>query len=271
MAIIECPSGLVLEARKLKVRDGQHLASKEALRKGDLSDRILRACWTATQDPGLYAAPPYEIGDKPIDWGKILIGDRDVALMQIRIASWGPDYEFRVQCDQCDGMFLWEVDLSKIPVQPLSPESREVYRSGNRFTTNLLGKEIVWRLCTGSDALAMKRRSKKRKGDPDYTENPLADGLEMRIVSVEGIKDRDERALRLWLEDLDFEDFGKLLAEFDRHDCGLETSLDVKCSDCNHVQEIELPFDRGFFFPRTKKKTDQSTNELEDATPTTTT
>jgi len=156
-------------------------------------------------------------------------------------------------------------------VQPLSPESREVYRSGNRFTTNLLGKEIVWRLCTGSDALAMKRRSKKRKGDPDYTENPLADGLEMRIVSVEGIKDRDERALRLWLEDLDFEDFGKLLAEFDRHDCGLETSLDVKCSDCNHVQEIELPFDRGFFFPRTKKKTDQSTNELEDATPTTTT
>ena len=40
---------------------------------------------------------------------------------------------------------------------------------------------------------------------------------------------------------------------FDRHDCGVETSVEYECPQCDTRDEIDLPFDQGFFFPKLRR------------------
>jgi hypothetical protein len=58
---------------------------------GGQVDELLAACWEETLDAG-----PYDFGEKPIDWGVVLQGDRFFALLQIRALTYGPTYAFAV-------------------------------------------------------------------------------------------------------------------------------------------------------------------------------
>ena len=78
--------------------------------------------------------------------------------------------------------------------------------------------------------------------------------LGFRCVEVEGIQDKDK--LRFF-EDLSMRDADFLLDEFDRVDCGVETSIEVECPECYAKQSVQLPFDQSFFLPgkaRTARK-----------------
>jgi hypothetical protein len=50
-------------------------------------------------------------------------------------------------------------------------------------------------------------------------------------------------------------DVRHLLSEFERVDCGVETTIEVECPDCGTRQELELPFEQGFFLPLKEKPT----------------
>jgi hypothetical protein len=54
-----------------------------------------------------------------------------------------------------------------------------------------------------------------------------------------------------------------LLDEFDRVDCGVDTTVEIECPECFVTQEVDLPFDRTFFMPakeRTTRRRDRSTS-----------
>ncbi len=53
---------------------------------------------------------------------------------------------------------------------------------------------------------------------------------------------------------MEMADATALLDRFDELDGGVETTIDVECPACFGVQEVELPFERGFFLPRAKEK-----------------
>ena len=64
---ITCPSGLVGRIRGMKAREERILADRKLARSGAQLEQILAACWEETLDPG-----PYDFGEQPIDWGKVL-------------------------------------------------------------------------------------------------------------------------------------------------------------------------------------------------------
>ena len=37
--------------------------------------------------------------------------------------------------------------------------------------------------------------------------------------------------------------------EFDRVDCGVDTTIEIECPECFGTQDVDLPFDKGFFLP----------------------
>ena len=117
--ILTCPSGLSGRVRGMKVREERVLADRALAKSGGQLDELLRSCWSETVD-----AAPYAFADKPVDWGAVLQGDRFFALLMIRALTYGPDYGFAVSCRNCRARIEWEVDLTKLPVRPLSPESR---------------------------------------------------------------------------------------------------------------------------------------------------
>lgn len=240
---ITCPSGLVGRIRGMKAREERVLADRKLARSGAQLEQILAACWEETLDPG-----PYDFGEQPIDWGKVLQGDRFFAMLQIRILSYGPEYAFSVPCENrgCRARIEWELDLRDLPVRTLSGESRAAFLNGNRFEAVLpdAGRKVVFRLLTGADE---RRMTALRRA---AGERPITTLLGFRLESIDGVEPRDKQR---FIEDLGMADVTFLLGEFDRVDCGVDTEIEVECPECFGTTRIELPFEKGFFLPSMRR------------------
>jgi len=240
---IVCPSGLSGEIRGLKGKEGKLLSDRTAARAGSTFEKILAGCWTATTDPGIYDLPV----DGSVDWSKVLVGDRFYALLQIRALTFGDEYAFSVQCPAaiCRERFEWTLNLQELPVVALSDASKAAFRAGNRFETTLPrdGRKVWFRLMTGADeARAVTALKAGRDG-------VLLAALALRIVEIENVADGEKRR---FLDDMEMADATALLDQFDDADGGVETSIEIECPSCLGVQDVELPFERGFFLPKAK-------------------
>jgi len=240
---IECPSGLAGEIRGLKVKEFNILADRRLAKGGGQIDAILSSCWTQTVDPG-----PYDFGDKTIDWDKVLQGDRFYALLKVRAVSLGSTYPFGVVCQNegCRHRFEWEVALDDLPIRKLSEESRELFQGGNRFETRFpcCGHRVWFRLAIGTDE---RKFAKVRQQSRDRLWSAM---LALRVLEIEGVKDNDRRR---FLEDLEIADAEFLRSEFDRIDCGVDTTIEIECPECLTVQDVDLPFDQRFFLGSQRK------------------
>jgi len=235
----------------MKVREERVLADRKLAKSGNQLDELLTACWEETVDPG-----PYDFGNKPINWGAVLQGDRFFVLLNIRALTYGPGYAFAISCRNCRARIEWEVDLTKLPVRPLSPESRTAFIAGNRFDTTLpnTGKRVTFKLFTGDDE---RKLPALQRASPDLL---LSAVLAYRVIEIDGVDAKDKRA---FLEDLTLRDADFLVDEFDRVDCGVDTTIDVECPECRETQEVDLPFDSAFFLPgkeRTARRKARSTS-----------
>lgn len=233
---INCPSGLSGSVRGMRVREERLLADRKLAKAGSQLDELLSACWEKTVEIG-----PYDFGDK-MDWSSVLQGDRFFALLNTRALTYGPDYGFAVSCRNCRARIEWEVDLTKLPVRQLSAESRAAFIAGNRFETTLpdAGKRVWFKLLTGDDE---RKLPALQRAAPDRL---LSSVLAYRVLEVEGTDPKDKRA---FLEDLTLRDADFLVDEFDRVDCGVDTTIEVECPECREVQDVDLPFDSAFFLP----------------------
>lgn len=242
---IVCPSGLTGEIRGLKGKEGKLLADRTAARAGSTFEKLLSGCWLATTDPGIYALAE----GVALDWSKVLVADRFFALLQIRSLTFGDEYAFSVQCKNgaCRERFEWELSLKDLPVRVLSEEAKSAFTTGNRFETMLPrdGRRVWFKLMTGADEA---RAATVLKNGRD---GMLLTALALRIVEIEGVADKDRRT---FLEEIEMADATALLDTFEEVDGGVETSIDVECPSCFGVQDVELPFERGFFLPRAKEK-----------------
>ena len=237
--IITCPSGLKGRIRKMKVAEAQELSNGGRRKIGDPLAKLLKGCWEETIDPGIY-----DFGDKPVDWGTVLLGDRLYVLMQIRILTYGPSYQFHINCGDrsCRSRILWEVNLDELPKIKLSDESRAVFQNGNRFETTLpeAGVKVWFKLLVGADEVKLARLT---ASNLDFG---FLNILNYRIVEIDSVDPKDKRQ---FIEDLSMADADFLLSEFDRADCGVDSVFEIECRTCGVTQEVELPFDRTFLAP----------------------
>jgi len=251
--IVSCPSGLTGRIRGMKVREERVLADRKMAKSGGQVDELLSACWEEMHEAG-----PYAFADDKVDWGRVLQGDRFYALLQVRVLTYGPEYVFAVPCQNaaCRARIDWELDLTQLPVRALSDTSRAAFMAGNRFETMLpdAGKHVRFKLLTGEDE---RRLPQLQRAAP---EKLLSSVLAYRVLDVDGVDARDKRR---FLEDLSLRDADFLVDEFDAVDCGVDTTLEVECPECFLRQEVELPFDRGFFLPgkqRTTRRRERTTS-----------
>ena len=246
---IVLPSGLAGEVRKLQGSEADVLADEKGAKKGETFDKILSACWLETSDPGPYGIAE---GVKPA-WHKVLVCDRFVALLGIRIATHGSDYTFKTHCQKkeggCDHRFEWGIDLEKqLPIFDLPAESRDAIKAGtNRFETVRDGKRVTFKLLTGED---------EWKGGKKLAENKnqlMTVALGNRILEIEGVH---RSGIDGWLKRLGLDEQLELLADFEKVDGGVETSLEIECPECERPFEVSPPFvGADFWLPRKQSRT----------------
>jgi hypothetical protein len=248
MSIIQLPSGAIIEIRGLRGKEGKLLSDRDAIKNGTFLDKILSACTVNVIEASPYvtipakATSPDEPPRQVLDWSQVLIGDRFFTLVQIRVLSLGEMFGFKLQCSEegCRKRFNHEISLLKqLSVTCLSAEDRAQFAAVNEFSTlDRNNKTIRYRLPVGKDEVLAMRAG---QGGPD---GAFMQALLQRIVSIEG-----EVVPRKYLEDCDFGNLLDLLASFDEHNCGVETTIEVQCPHCGSLEDIQLPFGRGFFVP----------------------
>jgi len=238
---IVCPSGLSGEVRKLKVKEANLLADMAGVRKGTTFDSILESVWLGTNDAG-----PYKGGFK---WSDVLVCDRFYTLMQTRIATYGPDYDFDVQCTNlgCREKIEWSIDLEKLPFRKMPKESVDVFVRDNKFPTTIqsTGRQCFFRLVTGEIESTAAQRARNRRDEV------MTLALTARIVEVVGVDPNDK--LR-FLDNLDLDDAMGLIADMDAVDGGVETDIEIECPACGSQQQVAIPFGRGFWLPSKQRK-----------------
>jgi hypothetical protein len=244
---VVCPSGLAGRIRGWKTKEANILANRKNARAGLSFDSILQSCWLSTTDQGIYT-----FEGKP-DWRDVLLCDRFWVLLRMRAATYGDEYEFDVQCQDrqiCGKKIPWECNLSELPFSRLPEESREKIRAGdNRFGAQvMIGDEshtIYFHLQTG------KHERKAAKLVEGQDTRLVVAALAARIDEVEGVP---KGGLVHFLDELDMGDLMRLLDEFDAADGGVDTTIEIECPHCGLLQDVELPFDRGFFMPRRHRR-----------------
>lgn len=237
--MVECPSGLTGAVRGLTVGEERILANKKLVRSGQFVQRLLDACWVETNNPG-----PYEPTDSGHpDWREVLQGDRFVALIAIRAATYGSDYEFRVSCSACRERIEWRIDLhADLKVKPIRPEDLERFRRGELFEAQAGGYMIKYSLPIGRDEERIGKLMQKAAAD----HTPISTALRTRIVEVEGLSTGQ---IQKFLGGLSLRDARRLQHEFEAHNCGVETSVQIDCPHCGEVQDVDVPFGRTFWMP----------------------
>jgi hypothetical protein len=251
---IRCPSGLVGEIRKYKVGDLSVFTDKKLRKSGaDTEAQLASKVWLRTMERGPYAFD----GDTPPWTREVLYGDRFYTLIQARILSRGPDYLFRVQCDNgsCEKPFEWQVSLDKLRVQQLPDSSKTALASGNRIETHLpCGDVITWSLLTGQVQSRVRKYIKQHGGAP-------ATILAARIVAING--EGHPREYLKYVQDMDLVDYNALDRDLVEKDCGYDTAIEVECEHCDRSQEVEMTLGRDFFLESRSRWAPSPTEQTE--------
>lgn len=238
MIEVTCPSGLQGRIRGMKVKDEQLFTNRKLATSGRVITELLRACWLETTNPG-----PYSFDGLPI-WEQVLSSDRTFILIRLRVASYGPDYEFRVTCNACRKIYGWGVDLEEdIDVLPVSEVGLESVRSGEPIPIELVNGGVAkCRLMRGEDDTFLATLGVKDEA------KVMTYHLARRIVELNG-KQRFREIVPL-LEDMEAVVGDRLWDATDELEGGVETMFDVECPTCGNVQQVLLPFGAEFFSSR---------------------
>ena len=232
--------------RKLKVKEVRSLTDRNLQQRGGSLGALLKACWCDTIDTGPY-------GDGPLDWDRVLQGDRVYAMIQLgRLTYPGVPYDFSVPCMHCGKLINWSIDIDDLEVFDLPEASREaIALDQNRFEAKAnTGEKIVFRLLVGADEAKIPEMTEK------HPERLLELSLNLKIEEIEGV---EPAAKMEWIQNLDLDVLEDLADQFEEVDCGVETAIDIRCHSfaCGAEQEVEVPFGLSYLV-RTGQKRSRS-------------
>jgi hypothetical protein len=242
-----CPSGLKITVRGLKASELDLFANKQEAANRMISNKILAACTVTVEDYGpIYKDLNFADGDF---WDDILLCDRFSTLLAVRIATHGPDYNFRVKCssDSCGKQFEWGMSLQNLEQYELPMSSYANAFEGAPFRATLSnGHEFYFKLLRGSDERAIAAQIEK-----NYRAR-VTTGLARRVcrVSVDGKDFTDYHRVSDWVRNLTATESLELIAEMDAVDGGYNTEVQIFCPHCSNDMEVNIPFDEEFWIKK---------------------
>lgn len=223
-----------IDIRAMTARDEDILTSRALLKSGRAISALLQSCILL---PG-------------VDVGQMLAGDRNAALIGIRISGYGSAYQIKVQCPGCGEKVDREIDLAQLPLKRLPADAGQVAPGTNEFSFTLpvSGKRTTFKLMTGDDErelLQIFERSRKT----GVQEELVTTRLLFQILSIGGEDDRGK--LAHIIRGLPARDSHALRSHIDRITPGVVLSAPFVCPACElEAEEVEVPLGTEFFWPR---------------------
>ena len=223
-----------VEIRYMTAKDEDILTSQTLLRKGIALEKFLQNV----------------IIDKSIDPGSLLIGDRNAILVAARITGYGAEYETKTVCPGCGAKYPFSFDLNQGNVyagDDLEGLDTTLTKRGT-FVVSLPFTKVKAeiRLLTGADETAIAQSLAKRK-KASALESSLTRQLARCIVALND--DTDQNTIQRFAELMPAFDSRHIRKAIKAVTPNLDLTQDFQCSECNHEQEMEVPFTVDFFWP----------------------
>ena len=182
-----------IEMKYMTAREEDILTNQNYIQNGTVVDKLLQALIVT-----------------PINYGDLLVGDKNAILIASRILGYGKDYEFEYQGEK------QVVDLSEVKHREVD---NSLFKTGeNKFSYKMpsTGTVVTFKLLTHADELAIDQEVKGLKRINKDSSAELSTRLKRLITSVEGdvtpatIRDfvdnyllaRDSRAFREYVKSI---------------------------------------------------------------------
>ena len=216
------PSGMEVTIREMTATEEGFLASPKMMKNGSAFEKILRNC----------------VLDKEVDTDNLLVGDRYFLMLAIRRITFGDDYDFKVRCMTCGQTFQISVNLAELPVKKLEGDPDATHT----ITLPRTKKEVTFKLLRGRDE--KKIATAMRKSPQEL----IRLSLYLHTVAIDG----DDNVSEKFFETLPGADSLYYRRKIDEVTCGIDTTVEVECPECDNEFEVQLPMNETFFFPNTR-------------------
>lgn len=234
------PANGVLHIRAMTGEEEQILSTPRYVKRGTAINMIFQRCLKEN-----------------IKTDNLLTLDRTYMLIWLRGVSYGHEYEVDIKCPECDKKFSHTINLNELMVN-YCPDD---------FTpplTDILPKSeynFIWHLPRGMDENKVQEYRDKRM--KEFGDNGIDDSIIYRMAlmldEIEGVKDKTE--LMLLLKKLPTQDVSYLRSLVLDTPFGVDTKCQITCKSCYHDFEVELPLEASFFFPRHKRKKEETSSD----------
>lgn len=235
--IYSAESGLAgredVEIKAMTTREEDILTSRAFAKKGTTITELIKSC----------------IVDKSVDVEQLVAGDRNALMVAIRITGYGPKLKPEMKCPKCGETNHPEFDLSQVSIKSIGADP--VAPGVNEFACELpvTKAKATFKLLTAKDEedlVNQHERKKKMLNSPIDT--LMSDQLKMSLLSVNGKRDR--AALAFFVDNMPGLDSKALREKM----IDIKPDVDMKqvfeCEFCDLIEEVEIPIDREFFWPR---------------------
>jgi hypothetical protein len=215
-------SGTV-EMRYMRSKEEDILTNQNYLQKGIVIDKLLESL----------------IVDSTINYGDLLIGDKDALMIAARILGYGKDYEITY------GGEPYTVDLTLLKDKEIDFTQ---FKEGNNefaFTLPSTGTDITFKLVTHADEQKIQQELAGLKKINKDASADLTTRLKYTITSVEG--DRETKTIRSFIDN-------DLLAvdsrAFRKHLEKLQPGVDLRFyPESGPEGGVQMPIGLNFFWP----------------------
>lgn len=161
-------------------------------------------------------------------------GDRVFMLFAIRRVSLGDEFPFATVCPSCEQESRQEVHLSDMEIKKMPDPKIRTYK----VTLDRTKHEAVLKVLTGRGEEAISRAAVAGKDVISVAILARMESIAGRPVSVSDLKS------------LPLADRNQLRDAWQDHEGGVETAVQIQCTNCDHEYEAEIDMaSQGFFNP----------------------
>lgn len=211
------------------------LTDRVLMKKGATLTELIRSC----------------LKDKGIDPRKMLMGDRNTIMVQLRGSGYGPDYSALVTCPECGEKSKQQFDLSTLPIKRLQITPVEPYSNLFSFELPQTKAIVKFKFLTGEDEeqVTQLHMAKKKSGLTDGDNITSALLQSVQSIIYKGVEHTDRNQLYNGLRTLPAFDSQALRNFIQNNEPGIGLKGMIECPHCDHTGEVDMPIGANFFWP----------------------
>ena len=188
--------------------------------------------------------------DPKMKTGDMLVGDKNALLVACRLYGYGNEYETKFTCPECGAAERHVFDLEDIESANFEENAKE-YDITYNFDSQTMSMEIP-RTKTKLELKILKSRELEtptnKKAKNAQNNKFISTHYEKIIVAVNGNSDR--QYIKSYINSMSALDSRYLRTVYSKCTPAVDFTCDYVCGECGHNDEVEVPLNAEFFWPK---------------------